>query len=289
MVSGAPSLRSYRLTTLEDDGADFRVRPMLIRAPVLRNERLISDYWQLTLDAPAVADGAQPGQFAMLTIARQDGLTPLLPRPMALCRWDRAAGSIDVVYRVVGEGTAALTTWRSGEQMTTVGPLGTGFKLRAGASTILLLGRGIGTCSLTALALRGVSEGVRVVAVASRRDKQAAAGAALYGGDGSIEIIDVLDTDGSSDPAAVRRELLRRFDVTGPDQIFVCGSERLLRLAADLGDSHGAEVQVSIEAHMACGIGYCHGCSSGAPGLGEEAPLVCTNGPAFRVARGALA
>jgi hypothetical protein len=38
---------------------------------------------------------------------------------------------------------------------------------------------------------------------------------------------------------------------------------------------------VSLEARMACGIGYCHGCSHGAVGESEEAPLVCREGPVF--------
>jgi dihydroorotate dehydrogenase electron transfer subunit len=45
---------------------------------------------------------------------------------------------------------------------------------------------------------------------------------------------------------------------------------------------------VSLEAHMACGLGYCHGCSSGAPGLAEEAPLVCRDGPVFRCSASAM-
>ena len=43
----------------------------------------------------------------------------------------------------------------------------------------------------------------------------------------------------------------------------------------------GMFVQVSLEARMACGIGYCHGCSHGAVGESEEAPLVCREGPVF--------
>ena len=91
---------------------------------------------------------------------------------MAVYRWDRAAGSIEIVYRVVGEGTTALTSWRAGEAMTVVGPLGTGFQLRPTSETVLLLGRGIGTCSLTALAVEAAAAGVSVLAVASGRVAQ---------------------------------------------------------------------------------------------------------------------
>ena len=36
---------------------------------------------------------------------------------------------------------------------------------------------------------------------------------------------------------------------------------------------------------MACGLGFCHGCAAGRPGLPAETPLVCRDGPVFRWAR----
>ncbi|MBO0872611.1 MAG: dihydroorotate oxidase electron transfer subunit, partial [Pseudonocardia sp.] len=59
------------------------------------------------------------------------------------------------------------------------------------------------------------------------------------------------------------------------------GSERLARLAAELGGRWRASVQVCLEAHMACGLGYCHGCATSTGGGPPR--LVCRDGPVFRL------
>lgn len=268
-----------RLSRLPGDQA--AIQPTLLGARVLSNENIRADYWSLVLDAPTIAERAQPGQFVMLTVARQSEAVPILPRPMAIFRWDAAAGTIEIVYRLVGDGTRVLATWDPGEVMTVVGPLGRGFQLKPDTSTILLLGRGIGTCSLTALAEVAIARGVSVHAVASGRSRESVFGGGFYREAGARHVLEVVDADGSSDPERLRGNLLEMLDASGADQVFVCGSQRLLALGVELAARYQAEVQVSLEAHMACGLGYCHGCSTGAPGLAKEAPLVCTEGPVF--------
>jgi dihydroorotate dehydrogenase electron transfer subunit len=106
-------------------------------------------------------------------------------------------------------------------------------------------------------------------------------GTDLYERCGASPIVAVNDADRTSDIALLRdpvNEIIERQKV---EQIFVCGSSRLLELAVESALAAGASVQVSLEAHMACGLGYCHGCSSGHPGLALEAPLVCSTGPVF--------
>ena len=52
------------------------------------------------------------------------------------------------------------------------------------------------------------------------------------------------------------------------------------RLAAELGAEWGVPVRVSLEARMACGLGYCHGCAAPvATDPTVEGPLVCVDGP----------
>ena len=78
---------------------------MLLDAPVIANVPVARDYLRITLEAPDVAAAAHPGQFLMMTIARDEELAPVLPRPMAIYGVDTAAGTVDVVYRTVGTGT----------------------------------------------------------------------------------------------------------------------------------------------------------------------------------------
>lgn len=255
--------------------------PRLLEAPIVGHALLGPEYRRLTLAAPEAANTASPGQFVMLTIARPGEPSPVLPRPMAIYARDPVSGTIDIVYRVVGEGTRRLTSWQVGEAMVTVGPLGRGFVVPDGACRVVLLGRGIGTCSLTMLAAQAAAAGVGVTAVVSARHRGALVGSEFYRAIGIHEVITVVDEDGTSSPEALAARLQSRL-AEGVDEFFVCGSARLLALAADHADRFGAGVQVSLEAHMACGLGYCHGCAAGRPGLPHETPLVCADGPVFR-------
>ncbi len=279
-ADGAAGLQLVRLPMAGPD-APADVVPTLAYAPVVAHTRVAQEYWLIALRAPDIARTAQPGQFVMMTVAREGELAPVLPRPMALYGWDRDAGSVEVLYRVVGEGTRTLSTWRPGEVMVVVGPLGRGFVLRAQTQTVLLLGRGIGTCSLTALAEEAANRGMQVHALVSARNRDALIGSDVYRRVGAKTVLEVVDTDGSSSVEWVRPRLTGVLDEAAAAQVFVCGSNRLLHLGAELARPLGAGVQVSLEAHMACGLGYCHGCSTGYPGLGEESPLVCTDGPVF--------
>ncbi|MFJ4651908.1 hypothetical protein ACIP5Y_11610 [Nocardia sp. NPDC088792] len=251
-------------------------------AEVMVNTSRGDRYWRLRLHAPAIAAAAAPGQFVMLGAAAGVRRHPVLPRPMALYDWDIRAGWIEVCYGVVGEGSALLTEFPRGSAMTVIGPLGRGFEVAPGARSVLLVGRGIGVCSLTSLAGPAARRGIAVTAVLSARRPAAVTGRDVLARHGIRDILTVIDTDGSSAPDRLADTLLDRFDTAPPDQIFTCGSERLTALCAELALHWAADLQVSVEARMACGLGYCHGCSSGHRAPSAEAPLVCKDGPVFR-------
>lgn len=258
-----------------------RAEPTWHHAGVLEHRRLADRYQHLRLHAPSIAALTQPGQFVMLTVARHNEQAPVLPRPMAVYARDTDAGTIEVIYGVVGDGTRRLTSFDAGERMLVVGPLGQGFDLDPDAAGVLLVGRGIGTCSLTTVAQELARTDTRVVAVASGRDETSVIGATFYREHGAA-VYEVDDAAGTSSVAALRRRLIEDLDDRPPAQIMTCGSERLARLCRELAVRWEADVQVSLEAHMACGLGYCHGCATGARADGDESPLICADGPVFR-------
>jgi dihydroorotate dehydrogenase electron transfer subunit len=120
-----------------------------------------------------------------------------------------------------------------------------------------------------------------VYAVVSARRPDALIGLDLFGALGA-QVLAVTDAAGTSAPERVAEFVAPLLRLGRVQQVLVCGSNRLIDLAARLAAPYGVDVQVSLEAHMACGIGYCHGCSHGAVGESEEAPLVCREGPIFR-------
>ncbi|MEV4330995.1 dihydroorotate oxidase electron transfer subunit [Streptomyces sp. NPDC049597] len=286
MTSAAAADRpalSASLTVIPDDRQSPRPRPTWHHADVLDHFAVGEQYRHLRLHAPSVAGLTRPGQFVMLTAAREEERGPVLPRPMAVYRRDAAAGTVECVYRVVGAGTRRLSTFRPGERMLTVGPLGKGFQLDPAARRVLLVGRGIGTCSLTTVA-QDLSDGpTEVVAVTSARNEANLIGGGLYREFGAAAVHEVTDASGSSAVESLRRLLTADLDASPPQQIMTCGSERLARLCGALGRRWGADVQVSLEAHMACGLGYCHGCATGSRSGPAESPLICKDGPVFRV------
>lgn len=259
--------------------------PVSVSARVLRHETVSQTYRRLVLEAPAIAERAQSGQFVMVTVPGAERV--LLPRPMAIHRRRVDDGTIELIYGQVGRGTRILSQAEAGSSLLATGPLGRGYSIPDGPGPILLMGRGIGICAFMTVAEDARTRAIPAVAVLSARTAQRVIGesdAAELG----VQAIAVHDANGSSEIAAVEQLLEGRFDTLPPRAIFVCGSSRLALLATRLGDRWGSMVQVSLEAHMACGLGYCHGCA--APMRSDpasEGPLVCVDGPVFDL-RGAL-
>src|SRR6185312_12177206 len=77
-----------------------------VLARVIENVAVAERTYRLRLDAPAIARVIRPGQFVMVRTTAT--LDPLLGRPFALYEVVGQAEAIDVVYLVLGRGTAAL-------------------------------------------------------------------------------------------------------------------------------------------------------------------------------------
>ena len=119
---------------------------------VLENVPIARDTYRLRLDDARMAAAIRPGQFLMIRPA--SATAPLLGRPFALYDVVRdAAGrptALDVVYLVVGRGTAALAACRSGDRLSVWGPLGNGFGPPPEGPVVFVAG-GIGQTPFLAL------------------------------------------------------------------------------------------------------------------------------------------
>ena len=72
----------------------------------------------------------------------------------------------------------------------------------------------------------------------------------------------------------------------GYDAIYVCGSNRLARVAHGLAVDAGIPAEIAMEQHMACGFGDCHGCvismNTNPVGSTKAWREVCHYGPVFQ-------
>jgi dihydroorotate dehydrogenase electron transfer subunit len=127
----------------------------------LANERLNEEHWRLTLAAPGIAATIAPGQFVNLRVSSTN--STLSRRPFSVFRTvDAGCGpsGIDIVYRVVGQGTQLMAGVRPGHEFDLIGPLGTGFRPDLGKRVHVLVGGGCGAAGLFTLGQR-LSEAAR--------------------------------------------------------------------------------------------------------------------------------
>lgn len=110
------------------------------RAEVLAHERFEANQFILTLRAPKCARAATPGSFIHLSC---DESLPMR-RPLSIMRAHPQRGSIEVLYKIVGSGLAALAKRRVGESISTLGPIGNGFVPHRERPRTLLVGGGVG-------------------------------------------------------------------------------------------------------------------------------------------------
>jgi len=146
---------------------------------ILSNVEISPGYWRMRLTAPQEFSAATPGQFIMVRVS--GAIDPLLRRPFAIfdvgVYTPPQSGSVaqvyfEMLYRVVGKGTALLSTLHQTDLLDILGPLGTGFDQGDPGEEKLLVGGGIGLAPLYLLAreLTAKQSPVRLFAGGRSRD-----------------------------------------------------------------------------------------------------------------------
>lgn len=221
---------------------------------VVKHENIARGVMRLTLTGDTAA--CAPGRFAHL---RVPGF--YLRRPLSLCDWD--GDTYTLVYKVVGEGTAAMAWWKPGFETDAMVGLGRGYDLGALGDRPLLVGGGSGVPPLYALAKALVARGKKPVAalgfsapdeVFMRKDFEALCETRVAVGGYVTDALRGLDCD----------------------HVAACGPEPMLKAVFAAVDLPG---QFSFEARMACGVGACMGCTCETK-LGPK--RICADGPVFR-------
>lgn len=245
-----------------------------LTATVKSQREIAQGIYDLRLSTELAA-GAKAGQFVCLY--PKDKST-LLPRPISICEADGESGILRLVYRVVGKGTAEFSGLKEGETVEILGNLGNGFPLEEGAGKrVFIMGGGIGIPPMLELAKR-LQAGKQIIVGYRDRDTFLKEELEQHGS------VYVATEDGS---VGSRGNVMDAIQENGlcADIIFACGPMPMLRAIKRYAEEQGIPAYISLEEHMACGVGACLGCVVKTREIDSHSHVnnarICTDGPVF--------
>lgn len=231
------------------------------RAKVISNEKVAENIYKVVLEGDY---SAVPGQFYML---RAWGVEPFLSRPISI--HGISDEGIEFLYEVRGRGTELFARLRAGEEMELLGPVGNGFDLDVIKGKVAVVVGGIGIAPMYEVMKNIVDS--KVDLYAGFRDE-------VYSVDYMKEYADELiiaTESGSTGHKGYATDLL---DPSKYDYVISCGPTPMMKVVRDKCLDAGTKVYLSLESHMACGVGACLGCTCDTK-KGKE--RVCKEGPVF--------
>ncbi|MFA5115089.1 MAG: dihydroorotate dehydrogenase electron transfer subunit [Candidatus Omnitrophota bacterium] len=250
------------------------------RVKILNHKLAGSRHYLLTLEAPVSIRRARPGQFVQIRVS--DTSEPLLRRPFSIHRVK--GNAFEVLYEVVGRASEILSQSRAGECLDVIGPLGNGFPGPGPAARIILVGGGMGVAPLVFLAEKFAVKNKEVMVLLGARDKSGI----LCERDFSRlkNSVRIATDNGSRGFKGRVSGLLESVLESGTDSgelaIYACGPRPMLREVARLSRESNVTSWLSLEEHMACGLGVCLGCVVDTV---DGYKRVCKEGPVFEASR----
>lgn len=271
-------------------------------AEILERQEYPGDQVVLRLHAPEMASYAQAGQFAHIQC---DAALPMR-RPLSLMRVNAKQGWVDILFKVLGEGTRLLAQRKVGDLLSVMGPIGVPFESQMKYSRPLLIGGGVGMPPMVFLAdvLREVNGAYQPFVIMGSEVPfpfKTQPSKIMVPGVPSdvIAAMPLMDDWGIASRLASLQgypgcfdgyvtDLARSWlDALTDEQrkevaVFACGPHPMLEAVAKLAQEYHLPCQVSLEEFMACAVGGCAGCTVEVQtDTGPAMKRVCVDGPVF--------
>ncbi len=228
---------------------------------IVENIPLTSAVFKMVLEGNT-SQIAAPGQFVEIAVPGR-----FLRRPISVCDWSE--NSLTLIYKVVGSGTADLSTMTPGTTLNILTGLGNGYDLSVSGDAPLLLGGGVGVPPMYGLCKALLAEGKTPTVILGFNTA-----AEVFYEDAfralGVEVL-VTTVDGSRGIKGFVTDAM-----TVPYTYFyTCGPGPMLRAIDRVAKTSG---QFSLEERMGCGFGACMGCTIETK-VGPR--RVCKDGPVF--------
>ena len=227
----------------------------------------------MEIEAPAVARKAEPGQFIILRVDEEGERIPL-----TIADFDRKAGTVTIIYQVVGATTEKLNHKQEGEFLQDfVGPLGRATETE-GLKRVAVVGGGVGTAIAYPVAKKLHDVGCHVDLIVGFRNKDLVILEEEFKAASTNLIIGT--DDGSYGKKALVTDLLKEQIEAGAqyDRVIAIGPVIMMKFVCQLTKQYDIPTVVSMNPIMIDGTGMCGGCRLS---VGGETKFACVDGPEF--------
>lgn len=240
---------------------------------ILHKEHLNPTVTKMVIQAPKVAKKAQAGQFIILRV-RENGERI----PLTIADYDRSAGTVTIIYQIVGQTTMLLEHLNEGEAIQDfVGPLGKP-SVVSGIKKVCVIGGGVG-CAIAYPTAKALHEnGAEVTVISGFRNKDLVILQEEF-----QKVSDecyLVSDDGSTGRKGLVTDVLKELIEKGNDfdEVIAIGPLIMMKFVCQLTKQYGIKTVVSMNPIMIDGTGMCGCCRLS---VGGETCFTCVDGPDF--------
>ncbi len=240
---------------------------------IIEKKDLSENVVQMVLDAPEIARKRRAGQFVILKTDEKGERIPL-----TIVDSDSAAGTVTIIFQVVGKSTAAMAKMKAGQSfMDLQGPLGNPTEIE-NYGRVVCIGGGVGVGVVYPLAAALKKAGNHVTSIIGARTKSL-----LILEEEMKRVSDklvVATDDGSYGFHGFVSAVLQQMIDAGEkiDRVFAIGPVPMMRVLCNVTRPHGIKTIVSLNAIMVDATGMCGACRVSVDG---KTKFTCVDGPEF--------
>ncbi|MBR7187073.1 MAG: sulfide/dihydroorotate dehydrogenase-like FAD/NAD-binding protein [Clostridia bacterium] len=240
---------------------------------IVKKQPLNPTVTRMVVEAPLVARKARAGQFIILR-ASEDGERI----PLTIAGYDREAGTVDVIFQIVGGTTMELNALNEGDFLPDfVGPLGRPSEVE-GFKKVAVVGGGVGCAIALPVAQALHANGTEVHAIVGFRSKDLVILEDEFNACASR--VCMMTDDGSYGTKGLVTNALEALIQAGNeyDEVIAIGPVIMMKFVCMLTKKYNIRTVISMNPIMIDGTGMCGGCRLT---VGGETKFACVDGPDF--------
>ena len=240
---------------------------------IIKRRELNPTVTELWIHAPLIAKKAKAGQFIIVR-AKEDSERI----PLTIAGFDREAGTVSIIFQVVGAGTMQLNSLKEGEAVHDfVGPLGKATEIE-GLKNVCVVGGGVGCAIALPVAQALHEQGTKVTGIVGFRNKDLVILEDEFRA--CCDEFIIMTDDGSYGEKGVVTAPLEQKIVEGAnfDEVITIGPLIMMKFVVKTTKPHNVKTVVSMNPIMVDGTGMCGGCRLT---VGGQTKFACVDGPDF--------